>query len=249
MAKTTTIAIDGADLHVVEEGNGEPLLLLHGLMGTADDWGHVFDRPALARTYRLVAPDARGHGSSTNPLGEFTFHRCARDVLGIMDRLGIASARAIGMSLGAKTLLHVATASPGRIRAMVLVSAAPRFPGATRAAFAAAAESTRGPEEWAAMRTRHIQGDSQIEALLRLPARFAADLTDMTFDAERLAAVTAKTLVVAGERDPLYPTYLADELHRGIAGSSLWIVPGDAHNPIFGTERAAFVERTLAFLA
>lgn len=125
-----TINVNGADLYVEERGTGEPLALLHGMSGTSGDWRHVFDLDRLAQSFRVIALDARGHGRSTNPSDEFTFGGCARDVLAILDALGIEQAKAIGVSLGAKTLLHVATQAPARLTAMILVSAAPRFPRA-----------------------------------------------------------------------------------------------------------------------
>lgn len=226
----------------------EPLLLLHGLTGTSGDWQHVFDLATLAERARVLRPDARGHGRSTNPSGAFTFARCARDVIELLDHLAIDRVRAVGMSLGAKTLLHVATMAPSRVAAMVLVSATPRFPVATRALFRAAAAAPRTESEWAAMRAQHPQGDAAIRALWSLPARFADDPSDMSFGRERLALVQAPTLLVAGDRDPLYPIELAVELHRGIPQASLYVVPGGGHGPIFGEEREAFVARALPFL-
>ena len=97
------------------------------------------------------------------------------------------------------------------------------------------------------MRAQHVHGDDQIRALFALPARFAADDADMAFDAAALASITARTLIVAGDADPLYPVALAEELHAGVRGSELWVVPG-GHGPIFGDARAAFVRRALPFL-
>src|SRR2546430_300894 len=123
-----TISVNGNQIYVEERGAGEPLVLLHGLMGTSGDFRHVFDLDELARTYRLILPDARGHGRSTNVTGAFTFRACAEDVRAVLDALGVATARAIGVSLGAKTLLHVATQEPARVTRMIVVSATPRFP-------------------------------------------------------------------------------------------------------------------------
>jgi pimeloyl-ACP methyl ester carboxylesterase len=238
---------DGAVLHVRDAGEGEPLFLLHGLTGTGSDWVHVFE-PADLAGYRVIAPDARGHGRSDDPKGAFTFRRCALDVVELLDHLGIAKASAVGVSLGAKTLLHVATIAPDRISSMVLVSATPRFPDTTRALFRAAAAASHSREEWDAMRALHVRGDEQLAALWRLPARFADDEADMSFTSSALARVTARTLVVAGDRDPLYPVELAVELYRAIPGASLYVVPGGAHGPIFGAERAGFVARAEAHL-
>jgi pimeloyl-ACP methyl ester carboxylesterase len=239
---------DGADLFYDDCGSGDPLLLLHGFTGTRGDWAHVFDLDALARTYRVIAPDARGHGRSTG-LSAFSIERCARDVLELIDHLGIGRARAVGMSLGAKTLLHVATRAPARIQSMILVSATPRLPDATRAFFRSAAEAPHAREEWDAMRALHAHGDDQIAALWRIPARWADDPADMSFPQERLATIAARTLVVAGDRDPLYPVELAVELYRGIPNAALWVVPGGGHGPIFHGERARFESRAREFLA
>lgn len=240
---------DGAELHVVERGEGEPLLLLHGMTGTGADWKHVFDLDALASRFRVIAPDARGHGRSTNPGDDFSFGRCGRDVPAILDALGIDRVRAVGVSLGAKTLLHVATLAPDRVSAMILVSATPRFPEATRALFREAAAAEHSPEEWERMRKIHVQGDAQIAALWALPRRFADDATDMSFTRERLATIGARTLLVSGDRDPFYPVELAVELYRSIPRASLWVVPSGMHSPIFVSEREAFVREAMVFLA
>jgi pimeloyl-ACP methyl ester carboxylesterase len=249
-SKTFTTS-DGAVLHYEDShpaGGADPLLLLHGLTGTNGDWQHVFDLTALAERARVIRPDARGHGRSTNPSGAFTFARCARDVVELFDHLAIERVRAVGMSLGAKTLLHVATMAPSRIAAMVLVSATPRFPEATRALFRAAAAAPHSDDEWAAMRLQHPQGDAAIRTLWALPGRFADDRSDMQLGPDRLALIQAPTLLVAGDRDPLYPIELAVELYRGISQASLYVVPNGGHGPIFGDEREPFVARALPFL-
>ena len=92
MTHRVMIAHPEAALHVEELGSGPPLLLLHGFAGTSADWRHVFDLDALAETHRLIAPDARGHGRSTNPSGLFSFRRCALDLLALLDHFGIACA-------------------------------------------------------------------------------------------------------------------------------------------------------------
>jgi pimeloyl-ACP methyl ester carboxylesterase len=127
---------------------------LHGLTGTSADWRHVFDLDALATRFRVILPDARGHGRSTLRSGAFTFRDCALDVLALLDRLELERVHAVGVSLGAKTLLHLATLQPSRVNRMVLVSATPRFPETTRALFRAAASAAHSAKEWAAMPLR-----------------------------------------------------------------------------------------------
>jgi pimeloyl-ACP methyl ester carboxylesterase len=239
---------DGAELFFEDVGDGPPLLLLHGLTGTHDDFAHAFDLPVLRAGMRVVAPDARGHGRSTNPAARFSFRQCADDVLTLLDHLGIPEVRAVGASLGAKTLLHVATRAPARVSAMVLVSATARLPDSTRAIFRAAADAPHSADEWNAMRARHLHGDHQIEAIWRLPQQLADNATDLAFSADDLATIRAKTLIVSGDRDPLYPIELALELYAAIRGSALYIVPEGGHLPIFANERAPFVARALNWL-
>src|SRR5713226_7411724 len=118
-------AVNDIEMYYEIRGEGEPLVLLHGGGGAGVNWQLIFKEPPDG--YRLIIPDLRGHGRSTNPSEEFTFRQCALDVFALLDHLGIHRFNAIGLSLGAKTLLHVATQQPDRVVAMVLVSATPYF--------------------------------------------------------------------------------------------------------------------------
>jgi pimeloyl-ACP methyl ester carboxylesterase len=222
-----SIDVNGLQLSYRDDGAGTPLVLLHGFTGSGDDWKHVFATPLPG--YRTIAPDLRGHGGSTNPSGTFKFADVARDIFALLDQLGIDRIKAIGMSAGANTLLHMATQQPSRIEAMVHVSGTPRFPEQARAIM-----RMMTPEQSPLWRHAHA---------------FAEDRTDMNFDAAALAAITARTMIVHGDRDPLYPVELAVELYRSIANSSLWVVPGGGHGPIFGEQAAPFVTAAAAFLA
>jgi pimeloyl-ACP methyl ester carboxylesterase len=242
-----TLDVNGFTMYYEARGDGEPLLLLHGGTGIGADWAHVF--PADPPGCRVVVPDLRGHGRSTNPSREFTFRQCARDVLALLDALQIDRAKAIGLSMGAKTLLHAATQQPDRVPAMVVVSATPYFPPPMRAIAATFDADTLSDDEWAALRRRHVHGDDQIRALWAMTRGFAASYDDMAFTPPLLATIRARTLVVHGDRDPLYPVELGVELYRSIPDAALWIVPNAGHGPIFGAMAARFAETALAFLA
>ena len=238
--------VNGLRLFYRDQGTGMPLLLLHGFMGTGDDWQQVFAAPVDG--YRTIAPDLRGHGRSTNPSGVFRFADVARDVFALLDRLGIDRVKVIGMSAGANALLHMATQQPSRMDAMVHVSGAPRFPEPARAIMRTMTEDGRSEAEWTEMRSRHVQGDDQIRALWRHARGFANDRQDMSFDATSLAAIAARSLIVHGDRDPLYPVELAVELYRAIPAAALWVVPNGGHGPIFGEHARPFVMTGTAFL-
>src|SRR5947207_117990 len=71
---------------------------------------------------------------------------------------------------------------------------------------------------------------------------------DGNFTPPYLSTITAETLIVFGDRDPLYPVSIAVEMHRAIPRSYLWVVPNGAHGPIFGDAAPQFVKTALQFL-
>ena len=240
------IEVNGIELHWEEDGDGEPLLWLHGGMGCGADWRYMFKEPPPG--YRVIAPDLRGHGSSANPSGTFSFRQCANDVSALLAHLSLPTVKAIGVSGGGIVLLHMATAAPQSIDSMVLVSAPPYFPEQCRAAQRQLSESTIGAAEMDRMRRRHRHGEAQIRQLFEMVHGFASSVDDVNFTPPYLATITAETLIVFGDRDPLYDVSLGLELYKGIPRSYLWIVPNGGHGPVFGDASARFAEIALPFL-
>jgi pimeloyl-ACP methyl ester carboxylesterase len=240
------IDINGMEMYYEIRGTGEPLVLLHGGGGAGVNWSLLFKEPPAG--FQLIVPDLRGHGRSNNPSGEFTFRQSALDLFALLDHLNIAQFKAIGVSLGAKTLLHVATQQPARVEAMVSVSATPYFPEQARKIMRQVSPDNRTEAEWQQMRQWHKQGDEQIRALRRMSNAFKDSYDDMNFTPPYLSTITAPTLIVHGDRDPLYPVQMAIELYTSIPRSYLWVIPNGGHGPIFGNMAAQFVEISLAFL-
>ncbi len=244
--RSEIVQINDIEMYYEIHGAGEPLVLLHGGGGVGANWQLIFQEAPVG--FQLIVPDLRGHGSSTNSSPEFTFRQAALDVFALLDQLGVNQFRAVGVSMGAKTLLHMATQQSTRIEAMVLVSAAPYFPEQARVLMRQASGMTHTEAEWRQMREWHKGGDEQILALWRLPKIFQDSFADMNFTPPYLGTITARTLIVHGDRDPLYPVNLAVEMFAAIPASCLWIVPNGGHGPIFGAHAPHFVETTLAFL-
>ena len=238
--------IHGIQLHWEETGEGEPLLWLHGGMGAGADWKYIFEDPPEG--YRLIAPDLRGHGATANPSGAFTFRQCALDVLALVRHLGIPRIKAIGLSGGGITLLHVATLQPSAVESMVVISAPPYFPPEARVTMRQFSETAIGEAEMARMRQRHKYGDAQLRQLVSMARGFADSYDDVNFTPPYLSTIAAETLIVFGDRDPLYPVSLAIELHRAISRSYLWVVPNGGHGPVFGNLAPQFRETALSFL-
>ena len=247
-----TEPVNDIEMYYEIRGEGEPLILLHGGSGVGANWDLIFKSPPEG--YRLVIPDLRGHGRTTNPSMEFTFRQSALDVFALLDHLGIERFKAIGMSMGAKTLLHMATRQPSRVEAMVLVSATPYFPEQARAIMREVSPENRTDEEWQQMRQWHKHGDEQIRALWRQANAFKDSYDDMNFTPPYLSTITARTLIVHGDRDPLYPVNLAMEMYASILCSYFWVIPNGGHGPIFaeytgsGEVTSRFAETALTFL-
>jgi pimeloyl-ACP methyl ester carboxylesterase len=240
------LATNGIELNYEAAGAGEPLLWLHGFMGAGADWQYIFKEPPEG--FRLIAPDLRGHGASTNPSGEFSFRQAASDVAGLLRHLGLQTVKAVGLSGGGITLLHMATSAPASIESMVLVSAPPYFPAQARALQRQTSESMFGAVEMELMRKRHKHGDAQVQQLFARSRAFADSYEDVNFTPPYLATVTAETLIVFGDRDPLYPVSLAFDLHAAIPRSRLWVVPNGGHGPVFGEHASRFAETATSFL-
>lgn len=233
-------------LYCETTGEGDALLLLHGFTGCGADWQHVFVDPIGG--YRTIVPDLRGHGRTLNPSPTFTHRQAAADVRGLLDRLSIRRCRAIGLSTGGGTLLHMAVQQPDRFESIVLVSVAASFPPEARAIMRRFSPDTLTEDEWRAMRRRHVHGDEQVEALMRQGRAFAESDDDMNLTPEDLSTIRARTLIVHGDRDPFYPVRTAVELYESIPDAALWVVPRGGHGPIFGAMRTPFVATALAFL-
>jgi pimeloyl-ACP methyl ester carboxylesterase len=243
-----SVPLNDIEMYYETEGSGEPLLLLHGGTGCHENWVHA-GRDHFVREYMLIMPDARGHGRTTNPQKTIAHRQCALDTLALLDHLGIRKCRAIGLSMGGNILLHMATLDPDRIEAMVTVSATMFFPEQARAIMRqipSAGEQTR--EAWEAMRRSHKLGDDQITALWDWTREMKNSYDDMNFTPPYLSRIKAHTLIVHGDRDPLYPVEMAIEMYRAVPRSALWVVPNGGHGPVFFDAAVQFAQTALAFL-
>ena len=99
------------------------------------------------------------------------------------------------------------------------------------------------------MRKRHRHGDAQLQQLIcTRVGRWPIVTTTSNFTPPYLATISAETLIVFGDRDPLYPVSLAFELKAAIPESHLWVVPNAGHGPVFGDSAPRFAETATSFL-
>lgn len=237
--------IDDAEIHYDRHGAGEPLLWLHGGMGHGGDWTFIFkDAPA---GFRLIAPDLRGHGRSTGAGLTYSFKQSAVDMFALLDHLQIDRVKVIGLSGGGITALHMGMLQPERMAGIVAVSAPTSFPEQAKAIQRVYSEAMLPEAERVRMRERHRR-EGQLDTLFS-QVRAMPDAGDPDFTPDVLMTISAPTLIVFGDRDPLYPVSIAFDLYQAIPNAALWVVPNGGHGPVFGANAPRFVDVALSFLA
>ncbi len=110
-------------LHVTEYGQGDPLILLHGLFGLSDNWHTLGKR--FGEQWRVLIPDLRNHGRSPHS-SVMNFDVMAGDITELMDARGVATAYVLGHSLGGKVAMKLALTQPERVQRLIVADIAPR---------------------------------------------------------------------------------------------------------------------------
>ncbi|MBB3189071.1 alpha/beta fold hydrolase [Halomonas cerina] len=111
------------DLHHIDTGGeGVPLVVIHGLLGSADNWRSLLK--AWQADRRVIAVDLRNHGRSPHVAG-MGYAEMAADVLALLDRLGIEQAHLLGHSMGGKVVISLARLSPTRVASLIVADIAP----------------------------------------------------------------------------------------------------------------------------
>jgi pimeloyl-ACP methyl ester carboxylesterase len=240
---------DGVDIAYLDEGEGEPILLIHGFGSSiAVNWASTGWIETLTRDgRRVVAFDNRGHGRSGKPYDPALYHPAAmaRDAANLLDHLSIARADAMGYSMGARIAAFLALDRPERVRSVILGGLG-----------MALVEGMGGQDEIVAA----LEAPS-LEAVAgetgRIYRKFAeqtgADLKALaacmrgareSIPAERLAAIGVPVLVAVGTKDKVAGS--GERLAELIPGAEFLAIPGKEHLPATGDK--AFKAGVLAFL-
>jgi len=118
----------GVRLRYVEQGKGDPVVLVHGFTNTADIWWASGIAQDLARDHRVVALDLRGHGKSDKPHDPAKYGReMGLDIVRLLDHLGIRRAHVVGYSLGGHITSQLLTLRPERFISATLIAGSGRF--------------------------------------------------------------------------------------------------------------------------
>lgn len=113
------VLCDGNTICYSDQGQGEPIVLLHGFCGSSEYWDKVV--PLLTDHYRCIVPDLRGHGSSDAPMGAYTIEQMADDVVHLLDALELSKVTLLGHSLGGYITLSFAQRYASRLNGFGLI--------------------------------------------------------------------------------------------------------------------------------
>jgi 3-oxoadipate enol-lactonase len=231
-----------AELNYLLEGpeDARVLVLSNSLGTTLGMWDD--QAPTLRERFRLLRYDHRGHGDSSVPPGPYKIEDLGRDVLAMLDDVGIERFSFCGLSIGGAVGMWLASDAPQRIDRLVLCCTAPRFDSDT---YEARARKVRtegvGPiadavlERWFTPEFRAARPETVEWAgsmLRATPAEGYAGCCEAVRDADvrdRLAKVRAPTLVVAGAEDPVATVDQAESIRDSIPEAHLVVIEGAAH--------------------
>ncbi|AJE02585.1 alpha/beta fold hydrolase [Geobacter pickeringii] len=239
-------------IHYEEEGDGFPVVLVHGWAMSGRVW--AFQRE-LAGRFRLITPDLRGHGKSAAPEEGYAFADFAADLVALFDRLEIRRGGLVGWSLGAQVALEAYPPLAARLAALVLVGGTPKFTASAEWPFGLPATEARG----LALRLRRgydrtmgeffrgmfaageldreanqrIAREIVIPRLLPDPRGVAATLDTLAGGDHRamLGRVKTPTLVIHGGEDAICPPDAGRFLAERIGGARLALLDGAGHAP------------------
>lgn len=205
----------GCQLYYEDHGQGAPLLLVHGLGSSIQDW--EYQLPHLQRQYRVVAVDLRGHGRSGKPRERYSMAAFAADVAALIEHLDLQPVHLVGISMGGMVGFQLGVDRPELLRSLCIVNSAPEVKAKS------AADWWMLAKRWSLSRLLSLQTIGKGLGRLLFPLPEQAELRAKveqrwpqndkraylaSLDAiigwgvrERLAVITCPTLVISGDRD------------------------------------------------
>jgi 3-oxoadipate enol-lactonase len=259
---------DGAPaLRYWDEGEGPPLVLIHGVGADGTSWDRI--AAALAGDFRVLRLDLRGHGRSGHIEGALTLDDFVRDVVDVLDVCAVPAAHVVGFSLGGMIAQSFALQHPGRLHRLVLLSAVAGRTAEERekvqarlailreqgiAAITGAAQDRWFTAGFIAQNPEVVRRRMQQLRENHAPSYAAAYTVFSTSDlGDRLHGIRAPTLVATGEHDIGSNTRMARFMHAQIPGSTLHIfaelrhsILMEAPDPVARLVRDFVLERPVA---
>lgn len=239
--------INSIHLAYDDHGVGLPVIFLHAFPLNRGMWSHEITSLLEDGRYRVIALDWRGFGESEMTPGNVTMEQLARDVVGLMDMLGIQEAVLCGLSMGGYVAFAFYRAYPERVRALILADTQPYADTAEAkarredVAHLAEAEGTTAIADLQIpklLSEASRQPPAEVERGVRrmidaaTPLGIASASRGMALRADStdlLANISCPVLVLAGEHDTLTPPHLAQGYAAKIPGAQFVFIPDAGH--------------------
>jgi pimeloyl-ACP methyl ester carboxylesterase len=215
--------VNDIQMYYAVYGEGEPVLLIHGGLGSADVWG--FQIPALAEKYKVIVADSRGHGRSTRSDQPYSYALMADDYVALLDYLKIDKTALVGWSDGAIIGLDIAMRHPERLSRLFAFGANYTVEGWNASAddpvFNAAIARTG--EDYARLSPTAGEFDACKAQISEMWA------TQPNYTKDQLRAITVPTVIFDGDHDEgIEPAHTA-EMAELIPGAKLVIMKDASH--------------------
>jgi len=239
------IDIGELTLNVEERGTGPAFIFIPGLLGLLNAWD--FQVAEFSQRYRCISFDHRGAGDSDKPQRGYSTEVIARDVIGLMDKLGIDKAHMAGTSTGGCVLQTLAIDHSDRVRCCIFSNTwvkADEYITRVQMTRKRIAQSY-GPAEYVKVSSLFTNGAMQfrynLDRVMELERRALATVApvdvlaqrlDMTMAHDRsadLSRIASPSLIIGTLDDPTVPSYQSEDLHKAVAGSRLVIVEEGGH--------------------
>jgi 3-oxoadipate enol-lactonase len=252
-ARTGTMQIQGVGLHYEVSGTGDPVLLISGLGGHTEFWSRQIT--SLSTSHCVVRFDNRGSGRSDAPAGPYSVRQMASEAAQLLDALDITSAHIVGSSMGGMIAQEVAIQYPDKALSLTLIAsqcggthafgAQPEHASALKDLATldmSPQERARGWVPYTLSAGFRAEQPGLVEQYVRMsaihPPTTAAMRAQwsalMCYDSwDRLALITAPTLILQGEQDILVPPENADVLGVRIPDARVVHIPGAGHSLAF----------------
>lgn len=235
--------MSAVEVHAVVSGRADaPAVVLSNSLGSTH---RMWDAQLadLEQRFRVVRYDTRGHGGSPVPEGPYVIDDLADDLVALLDRLDIAKAHLVGLSLGGMTVMRVAIRNPERVQRLALLCTGAQLPPASAWTDRAATVRAQGSAAVAAAVVQrwftpaHLDAHPDVRSgyeqmVAATPAEGYAACCEAIAELdlhEQLSDITAPTLAIAGADDPATPPAKLEEIVARIPGARLLTVPQAAH--------------------
>lgn len=256
------VEANGAKFHYIDEGEGPPLLLLHGGSETLDSWRTLI--PQASRKYHVFAYDTRGHGGSTGGNRPFTYNLLASDAAAVIGALHLEHPLVMGYSDGGTTALLLAIQHPDLPRAVIVggatnvVAGSPHYFAGLRAFFGVGRKGSITDAELAALAKAQPDTAQFYEQAHRrdgnptywrslLKQLWPMWTTPMTIGADRLHRVKAPVMVLLADHDEFSTVREAVDMQEHLRDGQLAVLPGTKHD-VFMQSPDLFNTIVLGFL-